>query len=164
MTRYDSVRCEAPHFPTIVVAMGLIWFTGLVVLAVQKVFLHRDGLFTLIFLCGLLALTVCIALIRSRYVVRAVEFTTTQVRLESRARVRTASIADVREVRVSHSGNTEGGYQKTTLLLIWRDGASRWFVCNHDPSLGKTLLRLLPSHVALKEQWDELQEPMPPTP
>ncbi|MBV7698653.1 hypothetical protein [Streptomyces sp. TRM70350] len=98
-----------------------------------------------------MALTVCTGLLRSRYVVRAVEFTKAQVRLESRAGVRTVRIADVRAVRVEHSGDTADGYVETSLRLDWREG-SRSFDCHHDPTLGPARVRPLPSHVTVEER------------
>lgn len=119
---------------------------------------HRLYPSSLLVLCGLLALTVCVGLIRSRYVLRVVEFTRTQVRLESRARVRTVPIADLMAVRIAHSGDTDRGYQETSLHLEWR-GGGKWLVYGHDPTVGEALVKLLPSGVVVDERWEELQEP-----
>ena len=112
-------------------------------------------------------LTVCTSLIRSRHVVRAVEFTKLQVRLETRAYVLTVHIDDVRAVRIEHTGDTDSGYQRTFLRLEWLYGGAgmdgvvlvETIVRHHDPALGEALLRLYPSHVAVTERWDQLQEP-----
>jgi hypothetical protein len=154
----QSVRCDAPYFPGAVVGLGLVWLVGLVVVGVQELLSHHVYPFVLLFLCGLLVLTVCTGLLRSRYVVRTVEFTKAQVRMESRARVRTVRIADLSAVSVEHTGDTASGYQETSLRLEWRIG-SRLIICDHDPALGQALERLLPSHVAVKERWDQLREP-----
>ncbi|MET9832838.1 hypothetical protein ABZ078_26880 [Streptomyces sp. NPDC006385] len=158
MEAEQSVRCEVPYLAPVVVGTGLVWLGGLGVAGFR--WLRHDpthpGEFLI--LGGLLALTVCTGLLRSRYVVRVVEFTKAQVRLESRADVRTVRIADVRAVGVAHSGDTASGYVETSLRLDWRDG-SRSFVCDHDPTLGQALVRLLPSHVTVEERWDQLQEP-----
>ncbi|MGP3966502.1 hypothetical protein [Streptomyces sp. 6N223] len=155
----QSVRCEVPYFPSAVVGISLVWLGGLGVVGLRWL-RHQPwhpGEF-LIF-GGMLVLTVCTGLLRSRYVVRAVEFTKAQVRLESRANVQTVRIADVRAVWVEHTGDTVNGYAGTSLELDWRHG-SRSFVCDHDPTLGQALVRLLPSHVTVEERWHELQEPL----
>ncbi|GEC08416.1 hypothetical protein SSP24_60710 [Streptomyces spinoverrucosus] len=154
----QSVRCKVPYYAPVVVGFSLVWLGGLVVLGFR--WLRHDpthpGEFLLV--GGLLTLTVCIGLLRRRSVVRAVEFTKAQVRLESRAGVRTVPIADLRAVGVEHTGTTVDGYVSTSLRLDWRD-ESRSFDCSHDPTLGEALVRLLPSRVTVEERWDELQEP-----
>lgn len=158
MATEQSVRCEVPYFPAVVVSFGLMWLVGLGVAGFRWLRHGPTHPGEFLILGGLLALTVCIGLLRSRYVVRAVEFSKAQVRLESRAGVQTVSIADVRAVGVEHTGDTASGYVETSLRLDWRDGG-RSFDCHHDPTLGPALVRLLPSHVTVEERWDELQEP-----
>jgi len=153
----QSVRCEVPYFPAAAVGIALLWIVGLVYVGLLGPS-HPGYPWDLLILCGLLLLTVCVSLIRSRHVVRAVEFTKSQVRLESRANVRTVRMADVRAVSVEHTGDTASGYQATSLRLEWRDGA-RSVSCDHDPALGQAIRRLLPSHVAVHERWDQLHEP-----
>ncbi|MCI2419730.1 hypothetical protein MOQ72_19985 [Saccharopolyspora sp. K220] len=153
----QSVRCEVPYFPAAGVGFGLMWIVGLVYVGLQGPS-HPGYPWDLLVFFGLLLLTVCGGLIRSRHVVRAVEFTESQVRLERRADVRTVHIANVRAVWIEHTGDTASGYQETSLRLEWR-GGSKSVVCYHDPALGQALLRLLPSHVAVKERWDQLREP-----
>ncbi|MEU3625160.1 hypothetical protein BS329_20950 [Amycolatopsis coloradensis] len=150
----QSVRYEVPYFPATVVGFALLWLTGLGVTLFSRP-LHPLGL---LILSGLFVLTVCVGLIKSRYVVRVVAFTETQVRLESRAVAWTVPIVDLRAVRLTHSGDTSSGYQTTSLLLDWRDGY-RSVVCDHDPEMGRTLVRVLPAQVVVNEQWNELQEP-----
>ncbi|MEU8981361.1 hypothetical protein [Streptomyces sp. NPDC048309] len=158
MGKNQSVRCEARYFPAASVGIGLVCLVGLVVEGSRELLHDHVYPSALLTLCGLLALTVCAGLIRRRYVLRAFEFTKVQIRLASRAGVRTVRIADVSAVRIEHTGDTASGYQETSLRLEWRDG-SRSIVCDHDPELGQALVRLLPSHVAVKERWDQLREP-----
>jgi hypothetical protein len=154
----QPVRCEVPYFPGAVVGLGSVWLVGLVVETVRELRSHHLYPSALLVLFGLLTLTVCTGVIRSRHVVRAVEFTKAQVRLESRRRVRTMRVADMYAVRIEHTGDTLSGYQQTSLLLEWRLG-SRSVVCDHDPALASALVRLLPSYVAVTERWNELREP-----
>ncbi|GAB3414870.1 hypothetical protein [Flindersiella endophytica] len=162
------VRCESRYFPTGVAGVGLMWLVGLVAAVVYR--LRDPGSFerygpaafplTLLVFGGLLVLTISLGVILDRYVVRAIEFGRTHVRLESRARVRTVPVAELTGVRVSHGGDTERGYQQTSLTLRWL-GGGRTIDCDHDPALGQALTRLLPSRVAITEQWNELDEPDP---
>lgn len=154
----QSARREVPYFPAAVAASGLLWLCGLAVVGFEVLFSRRAHPATLLVPGGLLALTVCVGLIRRRYVVRAVEFTEAEVRLESLVGVRTMPLAEVSAIRVEHTGDTASGYQQTTLWLERSDG-SRSLACNHDPALGEALKRLIPPHVAVEERWDELQEP-----
>ncbi|MFC6879395.1 MULTISPECIES: hypothetical protein [Actinomadura] len=154
------VRCETSYAPMGVIGFALMWIFSMVGLATDRKPSDRGYAWSLLVLGGLLILTICVGLIRSHYVLRVIEFTRAQVRFESPARVRTVPIAEVSAVLVEHSGDTEKGYQETSLQVQWRHRRKR-IVFEHDPALGPALVRLLPWQVPVHEQWLDLSEPDP---
>lgn len=152
------MRCEAPYFPGFLETIGLMWLVGLVIVGFKGLHSPHGYPYTMLILGGLLVLTVCACVVKIRHVVRAIEFTKTHVQCESRVGVRTVDIADVTAVCIEHTGDNASGYQNTWLRVEWRKG-SRSISFAHDPALAQALVRVLPSHVAVKERWAELHEP-----
>ncbi|MBF8187166.1 hypothetical protein ITP53_15765 [Nonomuraea sp. K274] len=88
-----------------------------------------------------------------RYEVTAMEFTSHQVRLVTRAGVRTLEVADVIRVTVTHSGLTDEGYKRTSLEVTWCDGKES-IDSVHDVTLAPSLSRLLPPGVEVRDAWE----------
>ncbi|MBB6378181.1 hypothetical protein BKA01_005441 [Pseudonocardia eucalypti] len=83
--------------------------------------------------------------------------TRSQVRLTSRTRKRTRLTAEL-SVRVEHTGDTDEGYNRTTLTLRWPDDTV--IMSNqHSPELGRRLGKLFGPDVRVDEEWRELEEP-----
>jgi hypothetical protein len=91
--------------------------------------------------------------------VHAAEFTRRQVRLVSAVGSRTVEIADLTEVVVEHSGDTETGYARTSLRLRWRGETGVKLVGDFDPELVRSLGRVLGPGRRVKETWNDLEPP-----
>ncbi len=65
MATEQSVRCEVPYFPAVVVSFGLMWLVGLGVAGFRWLRHGPTHPGEFLILGGLLALTVCIGLLRS---------------------------------------------------------------------------------------------------
>lgn len=105
---------------------------------------------------GLFVLGWLLGTVSAVYDVTEVEFTPQNVRLRSGARTRTVNVADLRGVQITHSGDTDSGYRSTSLQLTWHDERQKLDGV-HDPTLASSLTRLLPRHVTVEEEWQELE-------
>lgn len=81
-----------------------------------------------------------------------------EVRLASRIRRWTRPTTDLTGVRVEHTGDTDEGYNRTTLTLAWPDG-SVVMSDRHSPELGRRLGELFGPDIRVDEEWRELEEP-----
>jgi hypothetical protein len=91
--------------------------------------------------------------------VHAAEFTRRRVRLVSAVASRTVETADLTEVAVEHSGDTETGYARTSLRLRWRGETGVTLVGDFDPELVQSLGRVLGPGRPVKETWKDLEPP-----
>ncbi|MER6000817.1 hypothetical protein ABT120_19770 [Nonomuraea angiospora] len=94
--------------------------------------------------------------VNDRYEVTVAEFTPHQIRLLSRAAIRTARVADLTGVIVTHSGSTDEGYTRTSLQVAWC-GGKEIIDGLHDATLAPSLRRLLPQGVEVRHVWEELE-------
>lgn len=96
--------------------------------------------------------------VSDRYEVTVAEFTRHQVRLISRAGVRTVKVSRLMGVVVQHSGDTDEGYMRTSLQVIWF-GGKEIIDGVHDTTLAPSLSRLLSPSVEVQQVWEKLQDP-----
>jgi hypothetical protein len=136
--------------------MAFLWAVALIYLTAQQLFTDDHPYpQPLIVFAGLLAVTVAVGVLRTRAAIHSVAFTRAHVLLERRAGQRTIATADLTEVSIRHTGDSHSGYNATTLRLTGRDGPED-LDCPHLPDLAESLRSLLPAHVTVPEQWDEL--------
>jgi hypothetical protein len=87
------------------------------------------------------------------------EFTGRRVRLVSAVASRTVEIADLTEVAVEHSGDTDTGYARTSLRLKRSGETDVVLVDDFDPELARSLGRMLGYDRQVKETWKGLESP-----
>ncbi|MBC6463223.1 hypothetical protein [Actinomadura sp. HBU206391] len=91
--------------------------------------------------------------------VHAAEFTRRRVRLVSAVASRTMEIADLTEIAVEHSGDTETGYARTSLRLRWPGETGVRLVGHFDAELVRSLGRVLGPGRHVEETWKDLESP-----
>ncbi|SDK61095.1 hypothetical protein SAMN05421869_11768 [Nonomuraea jiangxiensis] len=133
--------------------IGILLATGLN--AFFSVPWHPHGL---IVIGALLFAGIVLWPVSDRYEVTVAEFTRHEVRLVSRAAVRTVPAADLTEVTVTHSGDPEEGYWRTSLRVAWREG-KKTIDGPHDATLATSLSRLVAPGVEVRHVWEKPESP-----
>lgn len=97
--------------------------------------------------------------VAGRHEVHTARFTSEQVRLRSKLATRTVPVADLTAVTVDHSGDTDTGYQQTSLRLAIPDGSEVVLKDSYAPTLAGSLAQLLGPTIQVQEKWQPLEPP-----
>jgi hypothetical protein len=100
-----------------------------------------------------------LGVIAGRREVHTAQFTSEQVRLRSKLTSRTVRVADLTAVTVEHSGDTDSGYQQTSLRLALPDGSEVVLKDGYHPTLAGSLTQLVGPTIQVEEKWQPLEPP-----
>jgi len=113
--------------------------------------------FALVVLC--IVAGAVLGVVAGRHEVHTAQFTGERVRLRSTIATRTVPVAELAAVTVDHSGDTDAGYQQTSLRLVLPDGSEVVLKDRYDPTLAGSLSRLLGPTIQVEEKRQPLEPP-----
>ncbi|WP_330282670.1 hypothetical protein [Streptomyces sp. NBC_00588] len=133
-----SLTWTGNPFPVLAMGCGCAPFAALLAVALAK-----WSPVPTVWCVAAAAICVALAMMSGRYDVHTVVITARQIRLESSARTTVRDVAELRAVEVVHSGNTQDGYDRTDLRLLWSSEPERHGITGpHDPQLASSVTRL----------------------
>ena len=100
-----------------------------------------------------------LGVVEGRHEVHTAQFAGEQVRLRGKLTSRTVRVADLTGVTVDHSGDTDAGYQQTSLRLALPDGSEVVLKDSYAPTLAGSLIQLLGPTIQVEEKWQPLEPP-----
>jgi hypothetical protein len=100
-----------------------------------------------------------LGVVEGRHEVHTAQLASEQVRLRTKLTSRTVRVADLTAVTVDHSGDTDAGYQHTSLRLALPDGSEVILKDCYAPTLAGSLTQLLGPTIQVEEKWQPLEPP-----
>jgi hypothetical protein len=100
-----------------------------------------------------------LGVVAGRREVHTAQFTGERVSLRSTTATRTVPVAELAAVAVDHSGDTDAGYQQTSLRLALPDGSEVILKDCYAPTLAGSLIQLLGPTIQVEEKWQPLEPP-----
>jgi hypothetical protein len=101
-----------------------------------------------------------LGMLAARHRVHTATLTAHRIVLASAVATRTVNIADLKTVSVTHAGDTDHGYTRTTLHLILADGCGVDLVGSYNPKLAESVGRVLGAKFPVEETRRELDPPV----